>query len=48
MGYDDYFLIVYDFVRFVKINDILVGFGCGSVVGSLVVYCLGIIEVDFI
>ncbi len=46
MGYDDYFLIVYDFVRFAKTNDILVGPGRGSVAGSLVAYCLGITEVN--
>ena len=46
MGYDDYFLIVYDFVRFAKTNDILVGPGRGSAAGSLVAYCLGITEVD--
>ncbi|HHX76682.1 MAG TPA: DNA polymerase III subunit alpha [Acholeplasmataceae bacterium] len=46
MGYDDYFLIVYDFVRFAKVNDILVGPGRGSAAGSLVAYCLGITEVD--
>lgn len=46
MGYDDYFLIVYDFVRFAKTNDVLVGPGRGSVAGSLVAYCLGITEVN--
>jgi len=46
MGYNDYFLIVYDFVRFAKTNDILVGPGRGSAAGSLVAYCLGITEVD--
>nr|WP_051658943.1 DNA polymerase III subunit alpha [Acholeplasma hippikon] len=46
MGYNDYFLIVYDFVKFAKTNDILVGPGRGSAAGSLVAYCLGITEVD--
>ena len=46
MGYNDYFLIVYDFVRFAKMNDIMVGPGRGSAAGSLVAYCLGITEVD--
>ncbi len=46
MGYDDYFLIVYDFVRFAKTNDILVGPGRGSAAGSLVAYCLGITDVN--
>ncbi|MFA6801613.1 MAG: DNA polymerase III subunit alpha, partial [Acholeplasmataceae bacterium] len=46
MGYDQYFLIVFDFVRFAKQNDILVGPGRGSAAGSLVSYCLGITEID--
>jgi DNA polymerase III subunit alpha len=46
MGYDDYFLIVYDFVKFAKTNDILVGPGRGSAAGSLVAFCLGITDVD--
>lgn len=46
MGYDDYFLIVYDFVRFAKTNDVLVGPGRGSAAGSLVAYCLGITDVN--
>ncbi|MBN3490808.1 DNA polymerase III subunit alpha [Acholeplasma equirhinis] len=46
MGYPDYFLIVYDFVRFAKQNDILVGPGRGSAAGSLVAYSLGITDVD--
>lgn len=46
MGYDSYFLIVYDFVRYAKTNDILVGPGRGSAAGSLVAYCLGITDVD--
>ena len=46
MGYDNYFLIVYDFVKYAKTNDILVGPGRGSAAGSLVAYCLGITDVD--
>ncbi len=45
MGFSDYFLIVYDYVRYAKSNNILV---CprGSAGGSLVAYSLGIIDVD--
>ena len=46
MGYSDYFLIVFDFIRYAKRNNILVGPGRGSAAGSLVSYCLGISEVD--
>lgn len=46
MGFDHYFLIVFDFVRHAKLNDILVGPGRGSAAGSLVSYCLGITDVD--
>lgn len=46
MGFSDYFLIVYDYIRFAKENNIIVGPGRGSVVGSLVAYCLNIIDVD--
>ena len=46
MGYDDYFLIVWDFVRFAKTNNILVGVGRGSAPGSLVAYSLGITDLD--
>lgn len=46
MGFDDYFLIVWDYVRFAKINHILVGPGRGSAAGSLVAYVLGITNVD--
>ena len=46
MGYDSYFLIVYDFVKYAKTNGILVGPGRGSAAGSLVAYCLGITDVD--
>ncbi|MEG0283971.1 MAG: DNA polymerase III subunit alpha [Erysipelotrichales bacterium] len=46
MGFDNYFLIVYDYVLFAKKNDILVGAGRGSSAGSLIAYCLGITNVD--
>ena len=46
MGYVDYFLIVYDYVKFAKQNDIMVGPGRGSAAGSLVSYTLGITEID--
>lgn len=46
MGFSDYFLIVYDYVKYAKKNKILVGPGRGSAGGSLVAYALGIIDVD--
>ena len=46
MGFNDYFLIVYDYVLYAKKNHILVGPGRGSAAGSLVSYSLGITEVD--
>ena len=46
MGFVDYFLIVYDYVKFAKKNNILVGPGRGSAAGSLVSYCLGITNID--
>jgi DNA polymerase-3 subunit alpha len=42
----DYFLIVWDFVRFAREREIPVGPGRGSVCGSLVAYCLRITDVD--
>ena len=46
MGYNDYFLIVWDFIKFAKNSKILVGPGRGSAPGSLVAYTLGITEID--
>lgn len=46
MGFTDYFLIVYDMIRFARTQDILVGPGRGSAAGSLVAYCLGITHID--
>lgn len=46
MGFNDYFLIVWDFVRFAKDSGITVGPGRGSAAGSLITYCLNITELD--
>ena len=46
MGYVDYFLIVWDFIKYARDNDIMVGPGRGSAAGSLVAYTLGITQLD--
>ncbi|WP_040306240.1 DNA polymerase III subunit alpha [Caloramator australicus] len=46
MGYVDYFLIVWDFIRFARENNIMVGPGRGSAAGSIVAYTLGITKID--
>jgi DNA polymerase-3 subunit alpha len=46
MGFDAYFLIVWDFIRYAKENGIAVGPGRGSAAGSIVAYCLQITDVD--
>ncbi len=46
MGYIDYFLIVWDFIRYAKEKGIMVGPGRGSAAGSLVSFCLGITNID--
>jgi DNA polymerase-3 subunit alpha len=46
MGFTNYFLVVWDFVRFAKENGILVGPGRGSAAGSIVTYALGITALD--
>ena len=46
MGYVDYFLIVWDFIRYAREHDIMVGPGRGSAAGSLVAYTLGITKLD--
>ena len=46
MGFPGYFLIVADFIRWAKANDIPVGPGRGSGAGSLVAYVLGITDLD--
>ena len=46
MGYVDYFLIVWDFIKYAKDHGIKVGPGRGSAAGSIVSYCLGITTID--
>ncbi len=46
MGYVDYFLIVWDFIRYAREHEIMVGPGRGSAAGSLVSYTLGITQLD--
>lgn len=46
MNFCNYFLIVWDYVKYAKQNNILVGPGRGSAAGSLVSYTLGIIDID--
>ena len=46
MGFTDYFLIVWDFIKYAKTNGIYVGPGRGSAAGSLVSYCLDITTID--
>ncbi len=46
MGFDAYFLIVWDYVKFAKDNGIAVGPGRGSAAGSIVSYALGITDID--
>lgn len=46
MGFDGYFLIVWDFINYAKSHDIIVGDGRGSGGGSLVNYLIGISELD--
>ena len=46
MGFCNYFLVVWDFIKFSKQNNILVGPGRGSAAGSLVSYSLGITDID--
>ncbi|MBC3888680.1 DNA polymerase III subunit alpha [Acetobacterium paludosum] len=46
MGFDDYFLIVWDFIKYAKDHQIMVGPGRGSAAGSVVAYCLGITTID--
>jgi len=46
MGYVDYFLIVWDFIRYARERDIIVGPGRGSATGSIVAYCLRITDID--
>lgn len=46
MGYVDYFLIVWDFIKYSRDHEIMVGPGRGSAAGSIVSYCLGITNID--
>ncbi len=46
MGFESYFLIVWDFVKYAKDNGIAVGPGRGSAAGSIVAYCLNITDLD--
>ena len=46
MGYVDYFLIVWDFIKYARDHDIIVGPGRGSAAGSLVSYTLDITQLD--
>ena len=46
MGYVDYFLIVWDFIKYARDHGIAVGPGRGSAAGSIVSYCLGITDID--
>ena len=46
MGFADYFLIVWDYINWSRVNGIPVGPGRGSGVGSIVAYSIGITDVD--
>ncbi len=46
MQFVDYFLIVWDFIRYARSQDIPVGPGRGSGAGSLCAYCIGITQID--
>lgn len=46
MGFEGYFLIVWDLIKMAKESNIPVGPGRGSAAGSLLAYCLGITDVD--
>ena len=46
LGYDDYFLIIWDVIKYARSKNILVGPGRGSAPGSLVAYALGITSID--
>lgn len=46
MGFEGYFLIVWDFIKYAKENQIPVGPGRGSAAGSLIAYCLQITDID--
>ena len=46
MGFAAYFLIVWDFIKYARDNEVPVGPGRGSVAGSIIAYILGITEID--
>ncbi|PLZ95366.1 trans-splicing intein-formed DNA polymerase III subunit alpha N-terminal partner DnaE-N [Fischerella thermalis CCMEE 5268] len=46
MGFSTYFLVVWDYIKFARDNDIPVGPGRGSAAGSLVAYTMGITNID--
>ncbi len=46
MGFDDYYLIVWDFIKYAKDHDIPVGPGRGSGAASIAAYALGITDID--
>ena len=46
MGFINYYLIVWDFIRYAKSKGIPVGPGRGSGAGSLAAYCIGITNID--
>ncbi|MDR3239730.1 MAG: DNA polymerase III subunit alpha [Clostridiales bacterium] len=46
MGFVDYFLITWDFIKYARDRGIMVGPGRGSAAGSLVAYCLWITNID--
>ncbi|WP_167955341.1 DNA polymerase III subunit alpha [Anaerosporobacter faecicola] len=46
MGFVDYFLIVWDFIKYARDHEIMVGPGRGSAAGSIVSYTLGITNID--
>jgi len=45
-GYEDYFLIVQDYINWARANGVIVGPGRGSAAGSIVAYCLGITNIE--
>jgi DNA polymerase-3 subunit alpha len=46
MGFSSYFLVVWDYIKYARDNNIAVGPGRGSAAGSLVAYCLRITNID--
>lgn len=46
MGFEDYFVVVWDFINYARTHNIYVGPGRGSAAGSIIAYCLGITDLD--